>query len=192
MSELRWDLPTRFLHFSLAATVTIQLFVSLIMARPRIGVTRSAIESYGFDIHEWVGLAALAVIVVHWLWSLRAASTARLEHLFPWNIQGRAQIMQELRALPRGQLPAGGPGGGLTGMVHGLGLLGASAMAITGGVLFASLSEHGEMSAFTHNVQDMHQFIATFVWIYWGGHVAMAVLHQYLGHDTLQRMSPLA
>ncbi|MEW5790945.1 MAG: hypothetical protein ACOY4L_01175 [Pseudomonadota bacterium] len=38
--------------------------------------------------------------------------------------------------------------------------------------------------------REAHEFIATFVWIYWVGHVAIAVLHQLMGHPVFERIRP--
>lgn len=184
-----WDRPTRYLHFGLALTVTVQLLISLVMEEPHGEHARSALESGAFEVHEWVGMAALAIVLLHWLWSLLSHGGAGLGHLFPWGAGGRARVLAELRAILRGQLPEGGPQGGLAGLVHGLGLLTITAMAVSGGVLFFLLPENGApLSEGVHDIGELHSFIATFAWIYWGAHLALAVLHHLFGHDTLRGM----
>lgn len=188
MSDTRWDRPTRLLHLGLAASVTVQLWISLIMEPPGHHGVRTALESGAFEVHEWVGLAALAIVLAHWGWSLSGHAAAGLGHLFPWGPTGRARIRMEFAQLLRLELPAGGPDGGLAGLVHGLGLLTVTFMALSGGVLFILLPETGPIPSSIHEIGDVHSFMATFVWVYWCGHLAMAVLHRLQGHDTVQRM----
>ena len=39
---------------------------------------------------------------------------------------------------------------------------------------------------------EVHSFLATFVWTYWVGHVALALLHRRAGHATLSDMFRLS
>ena len=183
-----WARQTRFLHFGLATTVTFQLFMSLAMEAPKAGRTRSAIESLSFEAHEWVGMAALAIVMAHWIWSLTARDNSNIRHLFPWGKKGLASVMQDLQGLMKMKLPEGGGRGGLPGFVHGLGFLAATGMALTGGVLFFVLPEDGSRNELARLFHNIHGFIANFVWAYWGGHLATAILHKKMGHDTVKNM----
>ncbi len=184
-----WQRPTRYLHLGLVLTVTAQLLLSLVMATPHGDRLRSALQTGSFAVHEWVGMSTLVIVILHWLWSLRIHHAASLGHLFPWRGTGRRQVIGELRALLQGRLPKDETQGGLAGLVHGLGLLAVTAIAISGGVLFFLIPENGLPASDTvHNLGDIHSFIATFVWLYWGAHIAMALLHHVLGHDTLRRI----
>lgn len=60
--------------------------------------------------------------------------------------------------------------------------------ALTGFILFLWLPENGKLPPALHTDLEAHEFIATFVWIYWGGHVA--VLHQFRGHRAFERIRP--
>lgn len=182
-----WSRPTRFLHAGLAITVTLQLLLSMVMQAPTREHTPTGLPAMLFEAHEFVGLTAVAIVLLHWLWSLRAAD-AGISHLLPVTRERRAQVAREVRDLARRRLPEGGPGGGLPGLVHGLGLLAVTGMAITGVVIFALLPEAGPPPAQAHFFMEAHSFIAFFVWVYWGGHVALALLHQRAGHPTLTDM----
>ncbi len=186
-----WDRPTRFLHLGLALTVTIQLLVSLVMVSPASSHPSTPFTHAGFVVHEWVGLFALLIVTVHWAWSIRSSGTASLGHLFPLDRNGRREIAAEIRGLLSGRLAPSGPRGSLAGLVHGLGLAAATAMAVTGGMLFVMLPSSGEPSALAHNVGDLHSLISELVWTYWFGHVAMALLHHFKEDDTLRRMFDL-
>ncbi len=183
-----WDRPTRFLHLGLALTVTIQLLVSLVMVPTGSHHPSTPVGHVWFIVHEWVGLCALMIVLAHWTWSIASSGTASLSHLFPFNREGRQRVNVELRELISGRLSHGGPRGGLAGLVHGLGLMAVSAIAITGGMLFLMLPAHGNPSAFTHNVGELHSLISELVWTYWFGHIGMALLHQFRGDRTLRRM----
>ncbi len=187
-----WARQTRFLHFGLAATVTFQLLISLVMEAPEAGEKRSVLESTTFEIHEWVGMAALLVVIIHWIWSLRAKDNSNLRFLFPWGKEGFSSMMKDLREIKSLKLPEGGGRGGLPGFVHGLGFLSATGMALTGGILFFILPEDGSKNATAELFHDIHGFIANFIWAYWWGHIAAAVIHKKMGHDTVKNMFDLS
>ena len=183
-----WDRPTRFLHLGLALTVTVQLLVSLFMVPPGSRHPSTLVGHVGFLVHEWVGLCALCIVLAHWTWAILSSGSASLGHLFPFTRDGRREIAVELRELLSGRLARGGPRGGLSGLVHGLGLLAVSAVAVTGGMLFVMLPTNGDPSALAHHIGDLHSLISKLVWTYWSGHIGMALLHQFAGDDTLRRM----
>ncbi len=192
MSASTWNRGTRWLHGGLAVTVTLQLLLSLVMQAPGDGPPPAGLPALLFEAHEFVGLTALAIVLLHWGWSLFAADGAALRHLFPLSRDARAEVVAELRALLRGRLPEGGPRGGLPGLVHGLGLLAVTGAAVSGAVIFALLPEAAPPPAPAHTVMEAHSFIAFFVWSYWAGHVALAVIHQFAGHGTLRDMFDLS
>lgn len=187
-----WARPTRLLHFGLATTVTFQLLISLVMEAPEAGEKRSAFESLSFEIHEWVGMAALFVVLAHWIWSIRSRDNSNIGYLFPWGKTGLESVMNDLRALKNRRLPEGGGQGGLPGFMHGLGFLAVTGMAATGGILFFILPEDGSKNALAELFHHIHGFIANFVWAYWGGHLAAALLHKMMGHDTVKNMFDLS
>lgn len=188
-----WDKATRFLHIGLAVTVTLQLLNSLILVAPEPGEPPlTPFEAVLFDTHEWLGMAALLIVVLHWAWSLWGRGGAGMRHLFPVSAGDRAIMRQELRGLLALRLPPGGPQGRLAGLIHGLGLLAVSAAALSGAVLFFWMPENGALNAYTSAAEEVHEFISTFVWIYWGGHAGMAFLHHWFTRDdTLRNMFKL-
>lgn len=186
-----WAKQTRFLHFGLATTVSFQLLISLVMEAPESGEKRTLLESLSFEIHEWVGMLALLVVLAHWAWSLIAKDNSNIRQLFPWGKAGRASVLADLSLLKAGKLPGGGGRGGLPGLMHGLGFLAVTGMALTGGVLFFILPEDGSKNDLAELIHHVHGFIANFVWAYWGGHLAAAFLHKRMGHDTVRAMFDL-
>jgi len=183
-----WDKPTRLLHLGLAVTVSIQLLVSLIMTPPGDAETATTFTHDAFVTHKWVGMLALIFVLCHWAWTIGTSGGAGLGHLFPLGRSGRREIVDDIRLIASRRLTEGGQRGGLPGLVHGLGLLAVTAMALTGGVLFVLLPKNGQLSALARNVGDLHSLISNFVWAYWFGHVALALLHHATGHDTLRKM----
>lgn len=188
MQSNKWDLPTRLLHLGLAVTVTIQLLVSLFMTPPGSSEAQTATTQAGFVVHKWVGMAALIIVLAHWLWTVMSSGKEGLAHLFPWGRNGRREIGSDIRVLLSRKLVEGGPRGGLPGLVHGLGLLAVTAMIVTGGALFVLWPSSGKPGELADNIGDLHSLLANFVWAYWYGHIAMAVFHQVTGHGTLRRM----
>lgn len=190
MVQANWSLPTRWLHIGLAVTVTAQLFISLIM-EPPIHQDASALAHGAYQVHEAVGLAALAIVLAHWLWTMIAKADGGRAHLFPWRGEALAAVKGDIAALMNRRLPDGGPRGGLPGLVHGLGFLAVSGMAMTGAVLFEIFPDAGRPGPIAHGFKEVHQFLANFVWAYWYGHVGLALLHKWSGHPNVKAMFSL-
>jgi len=186
MSVNNWSLPTRYLHFGMVITISLQLFISLIMVAP--DHKGGSIAKLAFDLHEVVGLTALAIILSHWAWSVINRTDGGLKQLFPWFGEARVAVINDAKALLKGKLPEGGNRGGLPGLVHGLGLLAATAIAITGGILFFIFPESGEPGNIAEFFAETHEFLAIFVWAYWLGHGGLAMLHHYQGSDLVKKM----
>ncbi|AWP23296.1 hypothetical protein C4901_08070 [Acidiferrobacter sp. SPIII_3] len=177
MEDTRWDLMTRILHWGLALTISAQLISGLLVADPR---TRAF-----FYFHEWDGLAASAFILLAWMWMYAIQD---LGALFPWNRIGMQAVWADIRGLFRGKLPPGGRNyTGFASFGHGLGLLAATGMALTGiWIFFIIPGGHGASAASTDfhefmEVSRLHKTISYFVWAYWIGHIGFAILHQIQG-----------
>jgi cytochrome b561 len=57
-------------------------------------------------------------------------------------------------------------------------------MVLTGAVLFFGMPEESSgLMPLTGTSLEVHEIFATIVWIYWGGHVALAVPHEVLARD---------
>lgn len=177
-----WSRTAKILHLLLALLVTLQLFVGSFMRSPHARQP----DSFGFISHEILGAAIVCVLIAFWCWAC-ARPEAGVRHLFPWNRAGRRQVASDLRALlGRRQLPAGGPQDrGLAGLVHGLGMLTVSALGVVGAsFFFARLA--GASWGTLNLIEDAHDVFAALLWAYWGGHLAMVLLHTGLGHPVWQ------
>ena len=189
---MRYDRMIRWLHASLALGISAQLAISLVMAALVPGEARDAFSAAAFEAHRLLGLTVLGLLAAHWVWQFMGHTMHGFGHLFPWFSAPRRDVMvAEIKRLAKTRLREWPQDGALAGGTHGLGLLTATAMAVSGSVLYFGVTESGTMPPPVHTVQTIHSFIATFMWIYLGAHAGMAVLHQYLGHRTLSEMFTL-
>jgi len=161
-----WDVGTSILHLGLAVGVTLQLFVALVMHG----------HHWIFVIHEWVGAFLILVVLAQWAWILWI-KPENMHHLFPWDPAGLRAVKNDLQNLLKGQLPEGGAKnkGGLPGFICGLGFIAVTGMALSGLLIFIGFQLHMN----PHFFKKMHSGIANFVWVYWVGHVAMAITHRF-------------
>ena len=186
MATQNWSLPTKFLHIGLVLTVTAQLFTSLAMDEP--DDFGSGIGKALYEMHEIIGLTALAIVVLHWIWSLANYADGGFKHLFPWGKGERKQVVEDIKGLARFKMPDGGIRGGLPGLIHGLGLLAVTAAAMSGGMYFLLAPEYGSPGFLAEGFEELHEGMATLVWVYWVTHGSIALLHHVSGHDTVKRM----
>jgi cytochrome b561 len=173
---------TRVLHLLLLLAVLHQLISSKVINRPLPGDAPSTL----FLLHEYVGLASLAVVCGFWFWTLVRQGETSSAKLFPWLWPSRIAAvvddgLEQIRAICKGDF-SGESSGALASAVHGAGLLIVTAMATTGTVLFFSGG-----SVF-HYAMSLHRMIANLMWAYLIGHSGLAVLHHLLGSDILRRM----
>ncbi|WP_455385007.1 cytochrome b/b6 domain-containing protein [Acidihalobacter prosperus] len=181
-----WRRPVRWLHFGLALTITLQLFNSLVMSPPFYRHT-SAFGLGLFGMHEYLGLLAAAIVVLHWLW-MPFDRQRLFSHLFPWGAEGRRDVIDDLRTLAQGRLPADSDRGGLSGLVHGLGLLAATGAGLTGVLLYVLMGASSAPALLLYLSAELHSAFGNLMWGYLGGHVLLAAVHHLIGHPTLRRM----
>ncbi len=187
MKEGKWSLATRLLHMGLALTVSLQLAISLVMEPPD-AEHASQLARAAFEAHEVVGMTALLIVTAHWLWSLTNQVDGGVARLFPFNGTALAEVKIDISQLMKGELPEGGSRGGLPGLIHGLGFLAVTGMVISGGILFFIFPETGKPNATVEFFAGIHGLIAPLVWVYWGSHIAMGLMHKKRGHSTVQDM----
>ncbi len=134
----------RALHALTALTITFQMVISLVMDHPRTSRPMSATGGLFFRWHEWVGLAALAILVCGWAYRLISWKRESQGRLFPWlGSPGRQALFQDLKQFLLLRWTSIPEDGALAGTVHGLGLLIAAAMVVTGGVIYFLLGSAG-------------------------------------------------
>jgi hypothetical protein len=131
----------------------------------------------------------LLVLAVSWAYRVTPGGAGAGARLFPWmSRQGLRQIGENLRDFACLRWTALSEDSALSGTIHGLGLLLATALAVTGGALYVALWPTDVLTPTGRSIMRVHSFLSTFMWVYLGGHVAMALWHQYDGHGTLRRM----
>jgi cytochrome b561 len=176
---------TRLLHLTLLLIVLHQLISSTVMERPMPDDK----PAWPYALHQQIGLVGLGVIALFWLWTLvRSPAETPVAKLLPWASPTRVKAvfadaarllrtLLSLRAPPR-DLDA------LASAVHGLGLLVASALALSGAawLLFFAGTPYGRMA------MGVHKLSANLMWAYLIGHALVAVLHHALGDDIFSRM----
>ncbi len=178
MATQPWAHKVRLLHWVLAATVTAQQLTALFMSDPG--------TQFLFPWHRLVGLLAALVALLFWLYSYAVYD---LPLLFPWGAAGRRLALDELRGLLAGRLPPSGHRLGLSSLVHGLGLLALTGGALTGVAVYSMIppghsGPPANPLAFTRYVL-WHKFFGEALWVYWVGHLVLALWHQLAGHRVL-------
>ncbi len=174
---------TRAIHLLLLLVVLNQLAGSQFMRRPFPGDPPGTL----YALHEYVGLASLAVVAAFWVWTLVRRGETRLGRLLPWFSIARlrdvaADVAAQLRRVARGRFPDDADGA-FASAVHGLGLLAVTSMAATGSLFFFA-----QGTPVAHAALSLHKLIANLVWAYLFAHAGLAVLHHVLGSDILSRM----
>lgn len=191
------SLTTRLLHLSLATGVTLQLLLSTFMDRPRPEEAVAAISAAGFEAHEIVGLASLAIILCWFIWLFLRRNENGPRMLFPWFTRIRRQQLfaatrRTLAAVRRWQRPGEDDNAIVASAVHGLGALCALGMAVSGATVWLGMANNGELTTWARPVLEVHQALATLMWTYVVAHAAMALVHHHLGDNTLRRMFSLS
>lgn len=187
-----YDTPTKLLHKGMALTVVVQIGLSFFMERPKPGVEREPLELQLFEAHEWVGIAAALIVMLHVAYSLVSSGNASWRSLFPWLTgEGRSRLFGEIGQFGnwmKNGLPGPDDAHALASTIHGVGLLAVLAQGLTGVCIFLGMEESGKVSEGIHDVMEMHECIGGIIIAYLVVHVAAAIWHQRLGHDVIGRI----
>lgn len=183
---MSYSLPIRMLHALFALGISAQMLLSLVMRQPRPGRVRGVFETLTFVAHETVGVAVLAILVVHWLLHLFGQPGKGLAHFFPWfSREGRRRVADEAGELMRLRIDEPEAQDAVAGAIQGLGLVVASILAITGGWIFLGMADDGTMPATVRSIRKVHTTLAPLMWGYLGVHIGAAMLHVALGHRSV-------
>lgn len=171
---------TRIFHLALALAIMTQLALSIFMQAPG----RSRPGDLWFEIHEKTGLGTLAILAGFWIWTMARPREVSFAVLFPWFSPSRmkdliADLGAHLRSIRRGKLPLS-EAKPLANAVHGLGIVVATTMAVTGAA--------GYFLPQARALLGVHSTVAPLMWAYLIGHAGVAVIHQFSGDRLLQRM----
>ena len=176
---------TRVLHLAVLLTVVDQLLTSLIMERPLPGED----PDWPFALHQQVGLVGLGVLMLFWLWTLmRDERETPLQQLFPWfSKEAFADVAGDVEAIARAVVRRRAPPlhlDALSSAVHGLGLLLATFLVMSGALWFALFTG----TAYGRIVLSLHALAGNLMWAYLTVHAAAALLHQARGDRIFARM----
>lgn len=179
---LRRSALTRVLHGSILLAVIYQLVGSLALSRPLPGEDPQP----NMLVHEYLGMAALGLVLAFWIWTLVRRGETRLGRLVPWFSPRRIAAVVDDTATQLDNVLHGRVSheadGAMASAIHGLGLLVLTGMAVSGTAFFFA---HGHTA---HLLLIGHKLLANLMWAYLIGHAAMAVLHHLLGSDIFSRM----
>jgi len=168
---------TAILHVLLALAVVHQLVTSLFFD-PR---------QYSFGItlrwtHDRVGLVALVLLVLFWVWVMIRREQPGLAGLFPWLSPGRIKrvvadardlvhSLLRLKAIPEGRHHD------LAAAVQGAGLIIAAILALSGAYLHFYARPTLVPPIGIRRALTIHLAVADLMWLFIIGHATMAVVH---------------
>ena len=185
----RHTLPTRLVHAGVALAVVTQLLTSRVMKPAEDGHA----GNLWFEFHEYVGLAAFALILLFWivLTARRRGTPAAL--LFPWFSGARlsalwSDIKRHAHALRHLRLPPHDDPSPLASAVHGLGILLITAMAGSGTLYYLIGDGNPDAGGWVGVAMSVHKALANLVWVYLIGHVSLAVLQHLFTDFNLRQM----
>lgn len=186
-----YDKFTRLLHWCFAIMIPLQLLSEEWMKRPKPGRIRDDMQIFFFDMHEWVGMLLLVVIITRFSWAF-VSKEFSFERLYPYLYPARRMgLIEEIKTIPtwlKGRVPDLSSDQYLAGAVHGLGLLLVLAMSITGAVMLYGMEDSGLMTGLVHDAKEVHEMLGSLLWAYLIAHVGMTIVHKLLGHHLLRRI----
>ncbi len=189
---MHYDKVTRLLHWGFSLLIPLQLLSAAFMKQPKPGRIRTDAQEFFFDMHEWVGMLVLTLVLMRLMWSLlsKEASWSRLFPYFSTELRQAlpSRLKDEMLGWLKGKFAETGQQSPVSGIVHGLGILLVLALGVTGAVMLYGMEASGQMTGLVHLAKEFHEVLGELLWIYIIAHVGMAILHTLLGHPVLRRM----
>ncbi len=219
MNDQGYAKPIRILHSLLALCMLVQLAVGELMDVPEVedehpahvsmlipsafaheghhhGVAGAPVEeTLGFEVHEVLGLVLAGLILIRVLLAFSSLPGASWGELLPWaSARGRKQLFDEISAQmagwKQGRLAPPEEGETLARTVHGLMILSALIMGVTGTILYFGWSTTAPQTEFIELVASTHEVVVGGLEGLLGAHVLAVILHQRQGHNILARIKP--
>lgn len=175
------SMATRLMHGALLVGTVHQLIGSQFLGRLVPGQTPPLLA-----LHEYVGLATAAPLVLFWAWSLVRQRETPFGRLVPWfSAARRSDVWRDVKAqfgrVLRLRLPDDADGAAASA-IHGLGLLVLTVMVATGaGWYFID-------PVLAKPVLILHKMTANLMWAYLVAHAGFALIHHIAGSDIFRRM----
>jgi len=152
-------------------------------------------ETLGFEVHEYLGLSIAALLLIRIALAMTSLPGANWRHLFPWLLaDGRKQLKKDIKLQMAGwksmQLAPPEDGEAVARSVHGLILLSALIMGITGTLLYFGWSTTAPQTMWVEFFAEIHELTVGILEVLLGAHILAVILHQRQGHDVLSRIKP--
>ncbi|MDQ6990678.1 MAG: cytochrome b/b6 domain-containing protein [Mariprofundaceae bacterium] len=152
-------------------------------------------ESLGFEVHEFLGLTIAALVVIRILLAMTNLPGANWRHLFPWVFaSGRKQLADEIKLQMSGwksmKLAPPEDGEAVARSVHGLIVLSAIIMGITGTLLYFGWSITAPQTDAIEWIASIHETVVGGLEALLGAHILAVILHQRQGHNIIARIKP--
>jgi len=149
----------------------------------------------GFEVHEWLGLTIAGLLVIRILLAMTSLPGANWRHLFPWLFaSGRKQLITEVKLQMAGwksmKLASPEDGEAVARSTHGLIILSAIMMGITGTMLYFGWSVTAPQSAWVELVASVHRAVVGGLEALLAVHILAVILHQRQGHQIIDRIKP--
>lgn len=221
MGEQGYAKPIRILHSLLALCMITQLAIGELMDVPEVekmpavpGLSMIAPayaheghqhaipgapveETLGFEVHELLGLTIAALVLIRLILAMTSLPGANWRELAPWaSAAGRKQLKGEINTQmagwKQGKLAAPEDGEAVARCVHGLIVLGATMMGITGTILFFGWSTTAPQTEVIEMVAETHEVVVGALEGLLALHVLAVIMHQRQGHQIIDRIKPTA
>jgi len=155
------------------------------------------VETLGFEVHEYLGLTIAGLLIIRILLAMTNLPGANWRHLFPWLFAaGRKQLGDEIKLQMAGwksmKLAPPEDGEAVARSVHGLIILSAIVMAVTGTFLYFGWSQVAEQTAWIESIAWVHETVVNGLLALLGAHILAVILHQRQGHNIIARIKPSA
>ncbi|MDQ7001139.1 MAG: cytochrome b/b6 domain-containing protein [Ghiorsea sp.] len=215
MADKTYAWAIRVFHALFASAILLQLAVGELMDVPEVDddhgeafswiTTAFAHENEGgsggiesswlFEVHEFLGLFIAGLLVVRVLLAMSQLSGANWRDLFPWaSAEGRSQLVAEFKTQMSGwmRLKLATPEASkLTAKtMHGLLLLAAAVMAVTGTILYWGWSTTAPQSMWIETVAGVHETVVGGLMGLIALHILAVILHERQGHKVLNNIKP--
>jgi cytochrome b len=142
----------------------------------------------GFTIHSWLGIGTAVFMGLRLCYGLVGPAAVRFTQWVPYTRERLQWAWEDVLTLLKLKLPQRPTHKGLSGLVHALGLLGFSWMALTGSLMFFYLTPGSRATGMLRLIKEIHEAGYWLVTIFLALHVGAVVLHALTGDHVWRKM----
>jgi len=142
----------------------------------------------GFTIHGWIGIGSAAFVALRLFYGIIGPRPARFWNWIPVTPNRIGLALEDLRGLPRFQLPDRGPRQGLAAVVESFGLAVFTFLSGTGIALFLYLEPGMKATGTMHFVKELHEAGEILLPCFIGIHAGAVLLHAMTGKHLWRHM----